>query len=155
MKATKKTIAKSELNNVLKEEYKSFSMLCKVLTAKKSSDAMKAYLNQYDLKFEQLVDIDYLKKGLNMATFTASDGVTTFETICRKTKDGETVPAKWSFWIILSAAAKVRKEEMKEAQKKAFLAKETSLKALKAEKEEAKKKTKKTKEISKDAKNVA
>lgn len=155
MKATEKTIAKSELNNVLKEEYKSFSMLCKVLTAKKSSEAMKAYLNQYDLKFDQLVDIEYLKKGLNMSTFTASDGVTTFETICRKTKDGETVPAKWSFWIILSAAAKVRKEEMKEAQKKAFLAKEASLKAMKAEKEEAKKKTKKTKEISNDEKNVA
>lgn len=155
MKAIEKSIAKSELNNILKEEYKSFSMLCKVLTAKKSSEAMKAYLNQYDLKFERLVDIDYLKKGLNMATFTASDGVTTFETICRKTKDGETVPAKWSFWIILTAAAKVRKEEMKEAQKKAWMAKEASLKALKAEKSEAKKKTKKTKEISKDEKNVA
>lgn len=139
MKTSEKTIAKSELNNVLNEEYKSFSMLCKVLTAKKSSVSMKAFLNQYDLKFEQLIDINYLKNGLNVATFTASDGVTTFETICRKNKDGETVPAKWSFWLILTAAAKVRKEEIKGAQKAVWLAKEASLKALKEAKESEKK----------------
>lgn len=140
MKATEKTIAKSELNNVLKEEYKSFSMLCKVLTAKKSSQAMKDYLNQYDLKFENLVNIEYLKAGLNFATFTASDGATTYETICRKTKEGETVPARWSFWLILTAAAKVRKEEIKAAQKAAMIAKEKSLKEISKEEKKAAKK---------------
>lgn len=153
MKVSEKTIAKSELNNVLKEEYKSFSMLCKVLTAKKSSEAMKAFLNQYDLKFEQIVDIDYLKKGLNFAKFTASDGVTTFSTICRKNRNGEIVPAKWSFWLILSAAARVRKEEIKEAQKKAWLEKESSLKAMKAEKEQTKPAKKSSKKA--DLKSVA
>lgn len=133
MKATEKTIAKNELNNALKEEYKSFSMLCKVLTAKKNTQVMKDFLNQYDLKFNNLINIDYLRSGLNFATFIASDGVTKYETICRKTKDGETVPAKWSFWLILAAAVKVRKEEIKAAQKKQFLLKEKSLQEIEEE----------------------
>lgn len=133
MKATEKTIAKNELNNALKEEYKSFSMLCKVLTAKKNTQVMKDFLNQYDLKFNNLINIDYLRSGLNFATFIASDGVTKYETICRKTKDGETVPAKWSFWLILTAAVKVRKEEIKAAQKKQFLLKERSLQEIEEE----------------------
>lgn len=133
MKATEKTIAKNELNNALKEEYKSFSMLCKVLTAKKNTQVMKDFLNQYDLKFNNLINIDYLRSGLNFATFIASDGVTKYETICRKTKDGETVPAKWSFWLILTAAVKVRKEEIKAAQKKQFLLKEKSLQEIEEE----------------------
>lgn len=157
MKATEKTIAKSELNNVLKEEYKSFSMLCKVLTAKKSSQVMKDFLNQYDLKFENLVNIDYLRSGLTFATFTASDGVTTYETICRKTKDGETVPAKWSFWLILTAAAKVRKEEIKAAQKKQMLAKEQSLEEIEKEEKKARKATTKkaTEKVVKEVVNEA
>lgn len=133
MKATEKTIAKNELNNALKEEYKSFSMLCKVLTAKKNTQVMKDFLNQYNLKFNNLINIDYLRSGLNFATFIASDGVTKYETICRKTKDGETVPAKWSFWLILTAAVKVRKEEIKAAQKKQFLLKEKSLQEIEEE----------------------
>lgn len=133
MKATEKTIAKNELNNALKEEYKSFSMICKVLTAKKNTQVMKDFLNQYDLKFNNLINIDYLRSGLNFATFIASDGVTKYETICRKTKDGETVPAKWSFWLILTAAVKVRKEEIKAAQKKQFLLKEKSLQEIEEE----------------------
>lgn len=133
MKATEKTIAKNELNNALKEEYKSFSMLCKVLTAKKNTQVMKDFLNQYDLKFNNLINIDYLRSGLNFATFIASDGVTKYETICRKTKDGETVPAKWSFWLILTAAVKVRKEEIKAVQKKQFLLKEKSLQEIEEE----------------------
>lgn len=94
---------------------------------------MKDFLNQYDLKFNNLINIDYLRSGLNFATFIASDGVTKYETICRKTKDGETVPAKWSFWLILTAAVKVRKEEIKAAQKKQFLLKEKSLQEIEEE----------------------
>lgn len=140
MKATEKTNAKSELNAVLKEEYNSYTMLCKVLTLKKSTQAMKDYLNLYNLKFENLVDLDYIRPALNFSTFTAKDGHT-FETISRKTKSGEIVIAKWSFWLILSAAAKVRKQEILAAQKAAKIAtmkaKEQSLKQI--EKEEKKK----------------
>ena len=127
--------AKKELNNVLKEEYKSFSALCKVIKAKENTTVMSDFLNAYSLKFENLTDMEYLKKGLNFHTFTTSDGKQ-YETICRKNKSGETVPAKWSFWLILTAAAKVRKEELKEAGKKAMVAKEKSIEAI--EKEEKK-----------------
>lgn len=148
-----KSSAKSELNNVLKEEYKSFSSLCKVLVAKKESSAMKDFLNQYNLTFEQIIDIEYLKKGLTFATFAASNG-TNYETIARKNKAGETVPAKWSFWLILTAAAKVRKEEIKVAQKAAMLAKEKSLQLIEKEEKKATQKTTKKvagKEVAKDA----
>lgn len=127
-----KTNAKKELNNVLKEEYKSFSALCKVIKAKEGSSVMNEFLNAYNLTFDKLIDINYLKKGLNFHTFTTSDG-NQYETICRKNKAGEVVPAKWSFWLILTAAAKVRKEELKESQKKAMLAKEKSIKEIEEE----------------------
>ena len=143
MKDTEKTIAKSELNNVLKEEYKSFSMLCKVLTAKKSSQVMKDFLNQYDLKFENLVNIDYLRSGLTFATFTASDGVTTYETICRKTKDGETVPAKWSFWLILKPPRKFVKKKLKPLKKSRCLQKNNLWKKLKKKKRKQEKRLRK------------
>ncbi len=139
-----KISAKKELNNVLKEEYKSFSALCKVIKAKENTSVMNDFLNAYNLKFENLTDMEYLKKGLNFHTFTTSDG-TKYETICRKNKDGETVPAKWSFWLILTAAAKVRKNELKEAQKKAMIEKEKSIEAIEAaeKKQPAKRTTKK------------
>ena len=131
---SEKMNAKKDLNNVLKEEYKSFSALCKVIKAKENTSVMNDFLNAYNLKFENLTDMEYLKKGLNFHTFTTSDG-TKYETICRKNKDGETVPAKWSFWLILTAAAKVRKSEIMEAEKKAKLEKEKSIEAIeKAEK---------------------
>lgn len=136
--------AKKELNNVLKEEYKSFSALCKVIKAKENTSVMNDFLNAYNLTFENLISMEYLKRGLKFHTFTTSDG-TQYETICRKNKDGEIVPAKWSFWLILTAAAKVRKEELKEAQKKAMLAKEKSIEAIEKEdkKPSAKRSTKK------------
>lgn len=136
--------AKKELNNVLKEEYKSFSALCKVIKAKENTSEMNDFLNAYNLTFENLISMEYLKRGLKFHTFTTSDG-TQYETICRKNKDGEIVPAKWSFWLILTAAAKVRKEELKEAQKKAMLAKEKSIEAIEKEdkKPSAKRSTKK------------
>lgn len=146
----KKSCAKSELNNVLKEEYKSFSSLCKILAAKKESTAMKYFLNQYSLTFEQIIDIEYLKKGLTFATFTASNG-STYETIARKNKAGETVPAKWSFWLILTAAAKVRKEEIKAAQKAAMLAKEKSLQLIEKEEKKTTKKATTKKVAEKEA----
>lgn len=132
---TNKQEVKRELNNLLKEEYKSFSVLRKVLEAKKESEVMKDFLNAYSLTFDKLVDMEYLKGGLTFATFTASNG-TTFEAIARKGKDGEMKPAKWSFWLILSAAAKVRKEELK----KEFAAKEKSLQAIEEESKQASKK---------------
>nr|DAL63039.1 MAG TPA_asm: hypothetical protein [Caudoviricetes sp.] len=135
-----KLSTKRALNNECKEEYKSFSVLKKILEGKKNTESMKQYLNAYDLKFENLIDIEYLKRGLNMHTFTTQDGKT-YETICRKNKDGEIVPAKWSFWLIQTAAEKVRKEELK----KVFLEKEKSIKAIEAteKKQPAKRTTKK------------
>lgn len=136
---SEKISSKRELNNDLKEEYKSFSVLKKILEAKKNTEIMKKYLNNYDLTFEKLVDIEYIKKGLDMHTFITADGKS-YETICRKNKDGEIVPAKWSFWRILSAAEKVRKAELK----KAMIEKEKSIEAIeKAEKKQNSKRTKK------------
>ena len=140
---------KSVLNNELKEEHKSFSSLVQTLNGKKNSEAMKSYLNTFSLTFEQLTDINFLKTGLKYHTFKAANGKE-YETICRKNKDGELVPAKWSFWLILTAAAKVRREQLKAAQKAQKMAekeaKEKSLEAIeKEEKEAAKKQTKKAK----------
>ena len=134
---SEKLSTKRALNNECKEEYKSFSILKKILEGKKNTESMKQYLNAHDLKFENLIDIEYLKRGLKMHTFTTPDGKT-YETICRKNKDGEIVPAKWSFWLIQSAAEKVRKEELK----KVFLEKEKSIEAIeKAEKKQPSKRT--------------
>ena len=135
---------KSAINNVLKEEHKSLSSLIKSMKVKGNSSEMKEFLNTYSLTFEQLTDINYFKPGLKMHTFKNADGKE-YETICRKNKDGEIVPAKWSFWLILTAAAKVRREQLKAAQKAAKEAKENSLKAIEEEKAAAKKQSKKAK----------
>ena len=136
---------KSAINNVLKEEHKSLSSLIKSMKVKENSSEMKEFLNTYSLTFEQLTDINFFKSGLKLHTFKTADGKE-YETICRKNKDGEMVPAKWSFWLILTAASKVRREQLKEAQKAAKEAKEKSLQAIeKEEKEATKKQTKKAK----------
>ena len=136
---------KSAINNVLKEEHKSLSSLIKSMKVKENSPEMKEFLNTYSLTFEQLTDINFFKSGLKLHTFKTADGKE-YETICRKNKDGEIVPAKWSFWLILTAASKVRREQLKEAQKAAKEAKEKSLQAIeKEEKEATKKQTKKAK----------
>lgn len=124
---------KQVLNNALKEEHKSLSSLIKSMKAKKESSAMKDFLNRYSLTFEQLINFDYFKGGLKMGTFVNSEGKE-FTTIARthpKTK--ELVQAKWSFWLVLSAAIKVRKEELKKAEKAAKEAKEKSLEAIQKE----------------------
>lgn len=136
---------KSAINNVLKEEHKSLSSLIKSMKVKENSSEMKEFLNAYSLTFEQLTDINFFKSGLKLHTFKTSDGKE-YETICRKNKDGEIVPAKWSFWLILTAAAKVRREQIAAAEKAAKEAKEKSLQTIeKEEKEAAKKQTKKAK----------
>ena len=136
---------KSAINNVLKEEHKSLSSLIKSMKVKENSPEMKEFLNTYSLTFEQLTDINFFKSGLKLHTFKTADGKE-YETICRKNKDGKIVPAKWSFWLILTAASKVRREQLKEAQKAAKEAKEKSLQAIeKEEKEATKKQTKKAK----------
>ena len=136
---------KSAINNVLKEEHKSLSSLIKSMKVKENSTEMKEFLNTYSLTFEQLTDINFFKSGLKLHTFKTADGKE-YETICRKNKDGEIVPAKWSFWLILTAASKVRREQIKDAEKAAKEAKEKSLKAIeKEEKEATKNQTKKTK----------
>ena len=122
----------SELNSVLKNEHNSFTSLVKTLKGLKGSEAMKRYLDAANLTFDQLTNIDYFKSALTYATFESSNG-TTFEAIARKDKDGTYKPAKWSFWLIMNAARKVRKEELKEAAKKANEAKEASLKKLEEE----------------------
>ena len=136
---------KSAINNVLKEEHKSLSSLIKSMKVKENSTEMKEFLNTYSLTFEQLTDINFFKSGLKLHTFKTADGKE-YETICRKNKDGEIVPAKWSFWLILTAASKVRREQIKDAEKAAKEAKEKSLKAIeKEEKEATKNQTKKAK----------
>ena len=113
------------------------------MNVKKETFEMKEYLNKFNLTFEQLTDINYFKSALKFHTFTASNGEQ-FESICRTNKDGEIVPAKWSFWMILTAAAKVRREELKKEQRAAKEAKEKSLEAIEKEEKAAKEKTKKT-----------
>lgn len=136
---------KSAINNVLKEEHKSLSSLIKSMKVKENSSEMKEFLNAYSLTFEQLTDINFFKSGLKLHTFKTADGKE-YETICRKNKEGEIVPAKWSFWLILTAAAKVRREQIAAAEKAAKEAKEKSLKAIEEEEKEAtKKQTKKAK----------
>ena len=130
---------KSAINNVLKEEHKSLSSLIKSMKVKENSPEMKEFLNTYSLTFEQHTDINFFKSGLKLHTFKTADGKE-YETICRKNKDGEIVPAKWSFWLILTAASKVRREQIKDAKKAAKEAKEKSLKAIEKEEKEATKK---------------
>lgn len=122
----------SELNAVLKNEHNSFSSLVKTLKGFKGSQEMKNYLNAANLTFEQLTDINYFKGALVYAKFTNAAGVE-FEQIARKQKDGTFKPAKWSFWLILNAARKVRKEEIKAAQIAQRKAKEESLAKIESE----------------------
>ena len=132
----------SELNQVLKSEHNSFTSLIKTLKGFENSKAMQDFLNASNLTFAQLTDLNYFKGALTYATFEVNGK--TFEAIARKDyKTGEMKPAKWSFWLILSASRKTRKEELKEAQKKAKEAKEKSLEAIEAEEKKVKKDTKK------------
>lgn len=133
---------KSAINNVLKEEYKSLSSLLKVMRVKEQSAEMKEYLNTFSLTFSQLTDLNYFKAGLKMHTFKTADGKE-YETICRKNKEGEIVPAKWSFWLILTAAAKVRREEIQAMEKAKHLAKEKSLQEIENEEKQPAKKAEK------------
>ena len=133
---------KSAINNVLKEEHKSLSSLLKSMKVKENSAEMKEFLNTYSLTFAELTDLNFFKSGLKMHTFKTSDGKE-YETICRKNKEGEIVPAKWSFWLILTAASKVKRLQIAEVQKKQKEAKEASLKAIEKEEKETKKAAKK------------
>lgn len=128
----------SELNNALKEEHKSFSSLVKFIKGFEGKKVMNDYLNASNLTLEQLTTLDYFKSALNYATFESANG--SYTTIARKDyKTGEMKPAKWSFWLILNAARKVRKDELKAAQKAAKEAKEKSLEAIEAEEKKASK----------------
>lgn len=157
----KTNVEKTVLNNALKEEFSSFGQLIKVMNVKKESDEMKNFLSVNDLTFEQLTDKSYISKGLKMSEFTNKNGER-FTTISRKDKEGNTVIAKWSFWLILSAAIKVRKNELKELEKEAkkqksielMKIKEVSRKELEKEEKKATKKTTKKvaeKEVAKKA----
>lgn len=127
----------SELNNALKEEQKSFSALVKFIKSFEGTKVMNDYLNAANLTIENLTNLDYFKGALTYATFTGVNGE--YTTIARKDyKTGEMKPTKWSFWLILNAARKVRKEELTAAQKAAKEAKEQSLAAIEAEEKTAK-----------------
>ena len=136
---TQSVNVKSAINNVLKEEHKSLSSLLKSMKVKENSSEMQAFLNDCSLTFAQLTDINFFRSGLNFHTFKTADGKD-YETICRKNKNGEIVPAKWSFWLILTAAAKVRREQIKDAEKAAKKAKEESLKKMEEEEKVTKEK---------------
>lgn len=128
----------SEVNNILKDEHKSLTSLLQVMNKLKNTETMTRFLDAANLTFEQLVNVEYFDKALTKSEFTSSNG-TKFVSIARKDhKSGEMKPAKWSFWLILNAARKVRKEELKEARKAAMLAKEASLKAIEEEEKQAK-----------------
>lgn len=128
----------SEVNNALKAEHKSLSSLLKVMNNLKDTESMKRFLDAANLTFEQLTNVEYFDKALIKSEFTNAAGET-FTCISRKDhKTGEMKPAKWSFWLILNAARKVRKEEIKEAQKAAMLAKEQSIAELENEEKESK-----------------
>lgn len=126
-----------ELNQVLKSEHNSFSSLIKTLKGFENSKVMQEFLNASSLTFSKLTDLNYFKGALTYSTFEVNGK--TFDAIARKDyKTGEMKPAKWSFWLILNAARKVRKEELKAAQKAAKEEKEKSLAAIEAEEKAAK-----------------
>lgn len=128
----------SEVNNALKAEHKSLSSLLKVMNNLKDTESMKRFLDAANLTFEQLTNVEYFDKALTKAEFTSANGMK-YTSIARKdNKTGEMKPAKWSFWLILNAARKVRKEELKETQKAAMLAKEQSIAELENEEKKAK-----------------
>lgn len=139
MKTTKVNVMKlqSELNSALKEEHKSFSSLVKFIKGFEGTKVMNEYLNAASLTIDQITTLDYFKGALTYATFKGANGE--YTTIARKDyKAGEMKPAKWSFWLILNAARKVRKEELAAAQKAAKEAKERSLAAIEAEEKASK-----------------
>lgn len=128
----------SEVNNALKAEHKSLSSLLKVMNNLKDTESMKRFLDAANLTFEQLTNVEYFDKALTKSEFTNAAGET-FTCIARKDhKSGEMKPAKWSFWLILNAARKVRKDELKAAAKAAMLAKEQSIAELENEEKESK-----------------
>lgn len=128
----------SEVNNILKNEHKSLTSLLQVMNKLKSTETMKRFLDAANLTFEQLTNVEYFDKALTKAEFTSANG-TKFVSIARKDhKTGEMKPAKWSFWLILNAARKVRKDELKAAAKAAMLAKEQSIAELENEEKQAK-----------------
>ena len=138
MNETKVNVMKlqSELNNALKEEQKSFSALVKFIKGFEGTKVMNEYLNAANLTIDNLTNLDYFKGALTYATFKGANGE--YTTIARKDyKTGEMKPSKWSFWLILNAARKVRKDEIKAAQKAAKEAKEKSLEAIEAEEKKA------------------
>lgn len=128
----------SEVNNALKAEHKSLSSLLKVMNNLKDTESMRRFLDAANLTFEQLTNVEYFDKALTKAEFTSVSGAK-YVSIARKDhKTGEMKPAKWSFWLILNAARKVRKEELKAAAKAAMLAKEQSIAELENEEKKAK-----------------
>lgn len=128
----------SEVNNILKDEHKSLTSLLQVMNKLKSTETMKRFLDAANLTFEQLTNVEYFDKALTKAEFTSANG-NKFVSIARKDhKTGEMKPAKWSFWLILNAARKVRKDELKAAAKAAMLAKEQSIAELENEEKKAK-----------------
>lgn len=128
----------SEVNNALKAEHKSLSSLLKVMNNLKDTESMRRFLDAASLTFEQLTNVEYFDKALIKAEFINAAGET-FVSIARKDhKTGEMKPAKWSFWLILNAARKVRKNELKKAAKAAMLAKEQSIAELENEEKKAK-----------------
>lgn len=144
------------LNQSFKSEMKSFALVVKVFKSlqSKNDQTLIDFLVENDLTFEQLTDQAYVMRGMRTAEFTNKAGEK-FTTICRKNKAGELEIAGWSGWSVMSAAAKVRRSEIKAAEKAAkdaekaakkiaeMKAKEESRKEL--DKEEAKKAEKKEK----------
>ena len=120
------------MNSALKEEQKSLTAVLNIVEGFKDRQEMKDYLNAANLTFEQVTDYEYFKGGLIIKTFEVNGKK--FEHIARKDyKSGVYVMAKWSFWLILNAARKVRKDEIKAAQKAAKEVKEKSLEDIEAE----------------------
>ena len=128
----------SEVNNILKEEHKSLTSLLQVMNKLKNTETMKRFLDAASLTFDQLTKVEYFDKALTKSEFTSANGAKYISIARKDHKSGEMKPAKWSFWLILNAARKVRKEELKEAQKAAMLAKEQSIAEIENEEKQTK-----------------
>ncbi len=104
--------SKIDLNKRFSEEQNSFRAVVNLLRELKDTPQMKQFLNMYCLKFENLVDFNYVRQGLDFHKF--EDG---HETICRRYKNGKIVRAKYTCWLVISAAERVRKAELLESWK--------------------------------------
>lgn len=139
-KANKLTVSKNEVNNVWKEEQKSFEFCAKALAGMNDTKVTKylverglskTYLTEKNEK-KALKCKDELLSYSHTATFYSASGEP-YTALCRKNREGEIVEAKWSIWALLCAIDKKYKAESVKKGVEEMKAKEASIKAIEAE----------------------